>query len=287
MRLRKLKYRKNMYWSYWSLFVKTIVPVLLLIFFPLLPLFFLTKIESHYLYMGLMPNKYYRVVLESVMRRMDVSLSFILGILIFVSLMYFIRKNNKDAIYNGKGTIYYEYPYIFFWINSKILGYNKIQLAGIPIYLQFKLVLNNTFHTIIPDAGKQFQEEETTTETLCENFNQSTSTLNLILEDTYQISLQSLPDELRGLPRITVRTSQDIQGKRYKNPEFISEIRKIVSKYNTKYETVNIFSTANPANNIEIINSSFRQFGRIGFKKVYVYQMDTPSCKYIKHHRIL
>lgn len=59
-----------------------------------------------------------------------------------------IRKMNKNKTLNN-GNIYHDHSYLWFWLCSKILGYEKCNLVLVPIYMQFKLVINDVFSEFI------------------------------------------------------------------------------------------------------------------------------------------
>ena len=68
-----------------------------------------------------------------------------IGIFLFVVALFVVRKWNKNYIFN-KGNEYKNYPYFWYWMCSKILGYTECNLILVPIYMQFKLIIRDTFY---------------------------------------------------------------------------------------------------------------------------------------------
>lgn len=104
-----------------------------------------------------------------------------------------IRKMNKNKTLNN-GNIYHDHSYLWFWLCSKILGYEKCNLVLVPIYMQFKLVINDVFSEFI--VKNNISEEKTSSKIIyinCEN--KDTLKYNLILEDTYSINDFQIPPE--------------------------------------------------------------------------------------------
>ncbi|MCH0192744.1 hypothetical protein KEL90_06615, partial [Enterococcus faecium] len=79
-----------------------------------------------------------------------------------------------------------------------------------------------------------------------------------------------------------------IDGVRKVNRSLILEIKKTMDEIQkSDFKKVFVASTSNPKNSINIINSSFRFFGRSRRFKLYVLQKDYASNgKYSKKYRI-
>ena len=67
-----------------------------------------------------------------------------IGVFFLIVVLFIIRKWNKTYMFN-RGNYYKQYRYGWYQICSKILGYLECNLIQVPIYMQFKLVLNDTF----------------------------------------------------------------------------------------------------------------------------------------------
>lgn len=117
----------------------------------------------------------------------------VIGIGFMLFVLNQIRKTNKEKVFNTKN-VYHNYSYIWYWICAKVLGYTKCNLKLVPIYLQFELVMNDTFAEY--DVGTDddypiIENEEIKIDKL--NWNQVSQEINLVLEDTYPITKSQLP----------------------------------------------------------------------------------------------
>lgn len=212
-----------------------------------------------------------------------------LAIVIAISILNFFKKRNSEKILNSNGNVYYNYYYVVFWIAATFLGYEKIQMAGLPLHLQYKLILSGLFSTIIPDVYDDHYDgtEKPDATIKLENFEEKTSSVNLLVIDTYNINLDELSAENQNLSTIIVR-SDPTDGVRRINEALIGQVKKAMGEIQKNhFENVYVYSTANPKNNIKIVNSAFRFFGRSKGFKLYVMQKDSAvNGKYIEKYRI-
>ena len=111
------------------------------------------------------------------------------SMLMCIGVLGFIRKYNSSFIMN-QGNIYHKYPYWWYWFASRILGIKKCNLILVPIYLQYKLVINNVFQEY-PYDEKSFPMSSSdcikVTRNPDEEIDSNIPEINLILEDTYPI----------------------------------------------------------------------------------------------------
>lgn len=213
---------------------------------------------------------------------LNTSISLIFSFVIILQILIFFRKTNNEKIFNANGNIYYDHWYITFWMASQILGYSKIQLAGIPIGMQFKIVLRGTFSEIIEDVWDAHYENSTDAilregegtvevEKLNMDSLNISSDVNLLICDTYLIDIDQISDKFKNNPTILIKSTVSKDQLRYLNKELVNEVRKSVQLI-ARDKNVYIFSTANPKNNLNIITSCFRFFDRFPIKKLYVVQ---------------
>lgn len=211
-----------------------------------------------------------------------------------LQLNYFHNKH-KDELFNSNGTIYYKFHYCLFWIASRILGYGKIQLAGIPISMQYKLVLRSTFKETLGDYWETHYSE---TDDIYYDSNElkqiikskysisdpKTENLNLFIMDTYNITEDSIAEKYKGNDFVEIISTLNDSGRRYKNRQLVQKVREVVNMYSTgkKYKNIFVFSTANPMNNLDIINSSFRLFGKTVNCKIILVEWNGRSSDYSK-----
>lgn len=198
-------------------------------------------------------------------------------ILAIIVLFKFIRKSNEDKIlFNGN--IYHNYPYFWFWFCSKILGYNSCNLILVPIAMQYKLVIRGTFEKYqIPEES--FPEHDINVVVKydnmdAENFNE----INLILEDTYPIDKNQIPELEKSLRTINIKHDRKDDVSRIYNTKFVKEICKVVRSL-PENSIVNIYSTTNPRHNYEIAKQAFCLANRSNIKELYIYQQETGNTR--------
>lgn len=222
---------------------------------------------------------------------LNTSLSFFLGVFLVLQLLNFFKKNNAGQVFNSHGNIYHDYSYPTFFIAAKILGYTKVQMAGIPIGMQYKLVLRGTFIDVIEDMWENhyIQAEPDENGKMPDNFikvtkenfdNHNCDRINLIISDTYLILPETIDKKYCGNATIRIDSSNTNSELRYSNNYLVKRIRHIIQKeLPQEVKGIYIFSTANPKNNLNIIASCFRKFGRFQNQKVYVVQFDGTYYK--------
>lgn len=235
------------------------------------------------------------IVLE-ICSYLNTNFSLILSFIITLQLLSIVRKKNNEQVFNSNGNIYYDHWYVTFFLASKILGYKKIQLAGIPIAMQFKIVLRGTFAEVIEDVWNEHYENSNNTilstdietvevEKLNMEFLNESSKINLLICDTHLIDMNEIDNEFRDNPTIIIKSTVNKQQIRYLNKPLVNEVRKNVQLIPRDKELY-VFSTANPKNNLSIITSSFRFFDRFPIKNVYVVQYGVDK-KYRKAVKII
>ncbi len=202
-----------------------------------------------------------------------------LGISIFFAgiAIFTIRKINKNKILNN-GNIYHDHSYLWFLLCSKILGYEKCNLVLVPIYMQFKLVINDVFSEFI--VTNNISEEKTSSKIIYINCdNKDSLEYNLILEDTYSINDFQIPPEKKQLPTIKVINSETkSEGVRKYNPKFVEFVVKEIRAL-PKGVLINIFATTHAQHNYEIVEQSLKLADRGNIAEVFVYQQDRQSYR--------
>ncbi|MFP7479657.1 hypothetical protein [Terribacillus saccharophilus] len=210
-------------------------------------------------------------------------ISIICGIIFSILIYIWRTKANKDKQFNTADK-YNKYPIWVFWLASKGLGYGKVSLVRVPIYLQYKLLLKDTFHETLVDEV----EEKVLPVVLTErNMDHDSKELNLVLIDTYNITDEQIPSDKIQLPTIIIKSGNEIDSNRSFNPEFIKEIRKKTHALSKNYIQLNVFSTTNTNHNTSIVNKCFKNGGRTGFKNVYVYQASRSNHVFNDSYKVL
>lgn len=209
-----------------------------------------------------------------------------MGILLLIIVLFkFIRKSNENKnLFSGN--IYHDYPYIWFWICSKILGYNSCNLILVPIAMQYKLVIRGTFEKyLIPEES--FPEKDMDVVVKHDNEDaENVNEVNLILEDTYPITENQIPESKKPLQTITIKHDRKDDASRIYNTKFIKEICKEVRALPEK-AIVNIYSTTNPRHNYEIAKQAFSLANRGNIKELYIYQQEKENTrKFSKRKKI-
>lgn len=290
--MQKLKSKKSHKNFSWHLFIvtKIVLPILMLVTLPVIPIiFFSTDMVDLSLEILLKSTEKVDLAIE-ILKHLNLSLTYLISILVLFVLLNFFKKQNANKLFNSNGNIYYNFYYPLFWISTNILGYEKIQLAGIPLHLQYKLVLRGTFPKIIPDFWENHYDTNEGLDNVtldCSKIETVSKEVNLIISDTYFIKNEEICVRYRDLP--TIRVSSKLINRRYLNKELVQKTREAMQLLRSKgYTEINVFSTANPQNNLNIINSSFRFFGRFSDAKVYVMQKDNGNnSKYSKRYRVI
>lgn len=202
-----------------------------------------------------------------------------IGIWLIGSAMIYgkMRKFNADLLMN-KGNRYHCSCYCWYWFCSHILGIKKCNLILVPIYLQFKLVINDVFEEY-PFDEKRFptlsQDTVTVEELVPAATGVNDSEINLVLEDTYPIEINQIPERKRNLFTIEIsRNRPDNIGQRYYSTQFIETVQSIV-RHLPDSVTVNIFATTNPVNTRYIAQNTFQLANRGNIECLYVYQQSS------------
>ena len=200
-------------------------------------------------------------------------------------ILMFIRRANKKKILN-RADAYYEYPYWWFWVCSKILGYGICSLKRVPIYMQFKLVMRATFSEY--HVGDYPECHEDSGNHISVNYykakNRSNESINIVLADTYPIDIGQLPRNVGNNYTIVI-ARKNIGRERTYCKKFISIISSEVRKL-SKVGRVNCFATLNPCHSQIIAEDIFKQGGRGDIKSLYLYQQESSGKRNFKRRGV-
>lgn len=214
----------------------------------------------------------------------DRGISLILGIMISILLLTYFRRINKSKFFNT-GNRYGKYPLFVYFTASKVFGFGHVNLVRIPIYLQFHLVIKEIFEHVEVDQDTEEVDEEI--KILTKNMRENSEELNLFLEDTYEITEEQIPSSKQGQPTIVISNGNDFNGVRTFNQKFADEVRKQTNIYSKKFSYINVFATTNSKHNKMIIESSFKNAGRTGFKNLVVFQYNSTEECFDEEYTIL
>src|SRR5699024_6168407 len=214
----------------------------------------------------------------------DRGISLTAGIIISILLLIYFRRINKSKFFNT-GNNYGNYPLFIYYVALKVFAFGCVNLVRIPIYLQFHVVIKEVFECIEVDQNTEVVGEKIKLQSM--NMNENSEELNLILEDTYEITKEQIPVSKQGDPTIIISNGNEFNGVRTFNQEFVDEVRKQTNSYSKKCNYINIFSTTNSKHNKIIIESSFKHAGRTGFKNLVVFQYNSTKGYFDEAHTIL
>lgn len=193
-----------------------------------------------------------------------------------ISVLLGIRWLNKDFIMNNDN-VYHDYPFAWYWFCGKVLGIKKCRFILVPIYMQFKIVIENIFEEYpLDEADFPIIEEEPECIIEKENMEADLSEINLILEDTYVIESEQIPCCKQNLPTIKISRNNGNSHTRHYSPNFINAISEEIRKL-PQVSIVNIYATTNPMNTVQIIRSTFKMADRGNVEHVFVYQQDSSG----------
>lgn len=188
---------------------------------------------------------------------------------LFAFWLLAIRKYNENAVLNSTST-YHDYPF-FFYMLAGFLGYKKCILVGTPIHLQIRVVMHQLFESY-PTQQELETEKDTSVNVNMKNEYSSKMKVNLLVADTYDISMEQLPTDCRNLYTIIIEQTAGF-GVHVCRPKLIEKVSEIVSKLPDGCE-LNYFATTNPRNQEQITRQVFMKFGRGNIGIFNVYQQD-------------
>lgn len=203
----------------------------------------------------------------------------VFAIALFVVVFWTIRKANKDAVLkqNLPQRIVW-HSYAGYWFCCKILNYQKLSLSRVPIPMQFKLVWKNLFQSYECMEGVTEIERGTDRVEVMQFQNESiTSTVNLVLADTYPLDWRSkLPASVLNLTTLVIDRS-GVKGVRYYSPDFVARIANTVHELPKNVIAINVFATINSAHCYHIVKDVFVTGGRDCIRHLNVFEQSKDS----------
>lgn len=199
----------------------------------------------------------------------DAAVALIVAILVWVAICRF----NSNRIFN-KNNVYHNYSYGWFLVFGKFLGHTKCNLVGVPIYMQIKLILRDTFQDYHCGLILEKKENEKIKVKVI-NADKDTNEINLVIADTYPIKNKQLVTSKSQLYTIKISRDNKNDKNRYKSIEMIKEVVNQLRNISGKINRLNVFMTTNPDNTREIVEKAFKLHDRGNIDSIYVYQQ---SC---------
>lgn len=202
--------------------------------------------------------------------------------LIVVALFFIyraIRKHNKDDVLrqNIPNTIVW-HSFFGYWMCRYALNYQTISLTRVPIPVQFELVWKNLFkkYECMENVTEKTDSDNISVETL--QSEPYTSTVNLILADTYPLDdwRAKIPAQTTTFTTIIINRNGE-RGVRYYSKEYVSKIAASIHELPATVTDINIFATINAAHVYHIVNEVFKTGGRDNQKRIRVYQQTSGT----------
>ncbi len=202
-----------------------------------------------------------------------------IGFAFSITVLFLMRKFNKDVSFNH-GNTYKDYPFFWYWFCSKVLGYKKCNLVLVPIHLQFKLVLNDTFKEYFWENIETHEDIKFTKDK--RNMTVVSNEINIVIADTYPIEKKQLPQNKKGNPTIWISRDKELVNCRYYSNKFVDAVINAVKENENTYKTINIFATTNPESTFNICRKAIKSGDRSSFDKVIVFQQDSDGIRKFK-----
>lgn len=199
-----------------------------------------------------------------------------IGIFLFVVTLFIMRRWNKNNMFN-KGDDYKNYPYCWYWICAKFLGYTECNLILVPIYLQFKLVIRDTFSKYY--CGELEKKDNDIVSVNRLNISNISDELNMIIADTYPLQENQIPRDKRLKPTIIISRDNDVDHNRYNSPELVEKVVNEVRNLPSSIKKINIYATTNPHNTMKIAQDAFKLGGRSSLDLITVFQQKRTGIR--------
>lgn len=208
-----------------------------------------------------------------------------IGIFLLWATLFAVRKWNKDYRFN-KGNEYKNYPYFWYWICSKMLGYTECSLILVPIYMQFKLIIKDTFCKYY--CGELDRKSDDAISVQKINFEDVSNEVNIIIADTYPLEMSQIPREKRSKSTIVISRDNAVDHNRYDSPELVRKVTNEVRNLPIRVKNINIYATTNAYNTMKIAQNVFKLGGRSNLNLVTVFQQKrTENRKFEQKGKII
>lgn len=268
------KNKKNKEWTFWTL--KLYFPILAIIIVPILVSFLVGGTLTVKEVSNLTTTNFFTRAVFVVAPNNRAATYITVGLLVFVITLATVRKFKSSEVFNDNQAVYIHNCYKRLWAASKILGYKTLRLIGVSLPMQFEVIMNGTFPDFTAESSTTQYEKfdgKITVELLNQEAQNSTI-LNVLICDTYDISIQNIGAKFFSYPMLKISSSLTHTKLRYDNPELVKTVREEMQKIEDEYDELNLFLTTNAYNALKIIGGSFTALDRSGFKKITVVQMN-------------
>lgn len=187
----------------------------------------------------------------------------------FLVLLKLRHANEKKVLNTGKE--YHQHSYVGYRLCSSILGYKKCRLIRVPIAMQFKLVIRDTFSEY--DCGEDDDYKKIDNESINVQLpeNGYTKTINVVLSDTDPINIKMLPVNISNLTTVWISRNNSIDSSRCFSTKFCETVRNTIHHLPSNVNSVNLFSTLNSKHCYWIARNVFNMSGRLNIKTLFVF----------------
>lgn len=208
-----------------------------------------------------------------------------IGLLLGIFVLFQIRKANKDCLFN-RGDVYKNYPYWWYWVCAKILGYSECSLVLVPPDLQFKLVFKDTFTKYY--CGEYEKKTSDTISVAKTNSPNSSDEVNIMIADTYPLQESQIPRAKRSKSTILISRDNVVDHNRYNSPELVKKVVNEVRNLPLNIKKINIYTTTNPQNAMKIAQDAFKLGERSSLDIITVFrQKRTGNRSFEKKGKIV
>lgn len=218
------------------------------------------------------PTGFFQVIWNYALQHGNTQLGLFLSLIMFVA----IRKKNEYVELNTERNIYHDWPLVYYWYCSRVLGIKKCWVVGVPIPRQIQIFLRGYYrkeNLLFDNISSDNKDVKTTVQ------NYGFDDTLLILQDTYKIKKEQYPPDLpKERLRVISIDNCLTQGNRQYNKQFVLEVMKQV-KALPERTTLYIAATTNPKHNIELAEKVFSVAERSNIKSLYVYQQERSLRK--------
>lgn len=200
-------------------------------------------------------------------------------ILIFFGFMTFSRKHYSHKIYHENDHYYDSDPFFIFYV-ARVFGFKKINPVNIPIWIQAKIILKTNFQFIEKNLDNNNEEGKVVKFNIVNSSN--TKEFNFIIEDTYKIRNDDLPQEKIKLPTVKVQRGHFSSGYHLYNEWLIEQCSKEIDNIITHGgKRMNFFCSTNPKHTFAIFDNLLARIVRETDIKIYIYQPTQTDSNFI------
>ncbi len=201
----------------------------------------------------------------------------IIGIVFMLIVLFvWIRKSNKSSLLNT-GDLYHDHLYVGYWICSKILGYKKCNLIRVPVAMQFKLVIRDTFVDYDYGQDNDYRDIDDENIKIKSPSNNYSSTVNLVLSDTYPVFKEMLPTSTSDLSTIWIQRDNKNDSVRSYSKKFRESVQNTVRQLPNNVCAINLYPTLNPKHSYWIARNVFKLGGRSNIRILTIFSQPNKN----------